>query len=129
MAVTSGCSITREVRSVSLDPGEKEICIIEAPAVREGFLQTYRTELEKKGFVVRLLPPNSATTTCPLTSTYLGKWSWDLALYLNYAEINVYKNGEQSGRALYDGRRGGANLGKFGSGEKRIAGLVNELFP
>lgn len=129
LPLLASCTITREVRSVSLAPEDKEICIVEAPAVREGFLQTYRTVLEKKGFTVRLLPANSAITTCPVTSTYLGKWSWDLAIYLNYAEINVYKNGTLSGRAFYDGRSGGANLGKFGSGEKRIEGLVNELFP
>lgn len=128
-AATAGCSITREVRPVSVAQSDKEICIVEAPSVREGFLQAYRSELEKKGFVVKMLPPGSALNACPLTSTYIGKWSWDLAIYLNYAEIKVYRDGTLSGSALYDGRKGGANLGKYGNGEKRIASLVNELFP
>lgn len=125
----TGCTITREVRPLALSPADKAICIVEAPEVREGFLRTYREELQKKGFTVRVLPPHSVVTTCPLTSTYVGRWSWDLAIYLNYAEITVYRDGAQAGRAFHDGRRGGANPGKFGSGEKRIAGLVAELFP
>ncbi|MFC0676535.1 Sbal_3080 family lipoprotein [Lysobacter korlensis] len=126
--VATGCSITREVRPVSTVASEREICLIEDPAVREGFLQTYRRELEARGFTVRMLPKGSAVDSCRLTSTYTGRWSWDLAIYLNYAEIVVYRDGAEAGKALYDGRAGGGRLDKFGSGEKRIAGLVNELF-
>lgn len=128
-AITTGCTITREVRPVALQPAEKEICVIEDPAVREGFLTTYRSALEKKGYTVRTLQKGSPITSCPITSTYMGRWSWDLAIYLNYAEINVYRDGASIGQALYDGRRGGGRMDKFGSGEKRITDLVNQLFP
>ncbi len=127
--LASACSIKREINPVARTPGEREICIIEDPAVREGFLQTYRRELESKGYVVRLLPKGSLIDACPLTTTYLGRWSWDLAIYLAYAEINVYRNGERAGQALFDARRGGGRLDKFGSGESRIVELVSELFP
>lgn len=130
VALAAGCTITRDVRPVSLTDGEREVCIVEDPAVREGFLQAYRGRLEQKGYAVRVLPKGSPVTACPVTSTYMGRWSWDLAIYLNYAEIIVYRDGAQIGRALYDGRRGGGRVfDKFGNGEKRIHGLVDELFP
>jgi hypothetical protein len=67
--------------------------------------------------------------TCPVTSTYTANWRWDLAMYMAYANIKVYSNGEQSGEAVYDALRGGANMSKFVQGETKIAELVNQLFP
>jgi hypothetical protein len=124
-----GCAIKQNVRPVERFEG-KEVCIVENKAVKqEGFLATYQRALAEKGYTVRVLPPGSSTSTCPVTSTYTANWRWDLALYLAYADIIVYKNGTQSGEAIYDSLRGGANLGKFIRGETKIMELVNELFP
>jgi hypothetical protein len=126
--LTVGCAITQAVKPIpQLD--EPEICIIQAPAVRPGFLDTYRRTLAAKGYRVRQLPPESTVKDCPVVSTYMGLWSWDLALYVSFAEIVVYKSGEEIGRATYDARQGGANMGKFVKGEEKIGELVNALFP
>ena len=45
----SGCSIKQEVKAIT-PLTKKEICIIEDPAVRQGFLATYTHELSKKGY-------------------------------------------------------------------------------
>jgi hypothetical protein len=78
---------------------------------------------------VRLLPPSSPLTECPITSTYTANWRWDLALYMAFADIKVYNNGQQAGQATYDSLHGGANMGKFIKGEAKITELINELFP
>jgi hypothetical protein len=125
-----GCSIKQDVRPVGLaERGDKQLCIRENPDVRQGFLQAYRSRLERKGFSVTLLRSDAPVTACPLTSTYTANWRWDLALYMAYAEILVYRNGQVAGRASYDALGGGGRLDKFISATTKINELVDELFP
>jgi hypothetical protein len=124
-----GCSIQQTVSPIGRFEG-RQVCIVENPAVsQDGFLKTYRRVLMEKGYEVKLLPPASTLTACPITSTYTANWRWDLALYMAYADIRVYKDGQSSGQAVYDSRSGGANMGKFIKGETKIEELVNQLFP
>jgi len=124
----TGCAIQQTVNPVT-DIQSKEVCIIENPPVRPGFLATYRNTLQEQGFQVKLLPVGSNYDKCPVVSTYTGKWSWDLGLYLAYAEIKVYKHGVLTGNALYDSTKGSANFSKFIKGEEKIRELVIKLFP
>jgi len=124
----SGCSIKREVKPVGKEI-DKEVCIIEDTSVRQGFLQTYEQTLEQMGYKVKIIAQGSDKSACKTTSTYMGKWSWDLAIYLSYARINVYQDGELIGTALYDSRGGDARIfDKFGEGEEMIKSLVEELY-
>lgn len=128
-AALTGCAITQNVKPVDGFEG-REICIVVNPAVsQQGFLATYQRVLTVKGYQVRQLPVGSSLTACPVTSTYTANWRWDLALYMAYADIKVYSNGQQSGQATYDALMGGANMGKFIKGEAKIEELVNQLFP
>jgi hypothetical protein len=96
----TGCSIKQTVNPVESFT-EKEICLIENPNVKAGFI----------------------------TSTYNATWRWDMALYMALADIKVYNNGKPIGEANYDSQSGGANMGKFINADKKIAELVNKLFP
>lgn len=125
----TGCAIKQTVKPVDRFEG-KQICIVENPAVtQQGFLATYQRVLTEKGYLVRKLPVGSPITACSVTSTYTANWRWDLALYMAFAEIKVYSNGQKSGQATYDASRGGANMGKFIKGETKIEELVDQLFP
>jgi hypothetical protein len=124
----SGCAITQSVKPVNT-ADISEVCIVQNPPVRPGFLQTYTQVLGMKGYKVTQLPPGSPASACPVVSTYMGLWSWDLALYLSFAEITVFRGGLEEGKAVYDSRSGGANLNKFVKGEEKITELVNALFP
>jgi hypothetical protein len=126
--VLAGCAITQEVEPMA-PTSAAEICIVEDPAVREGFLRELRATLESRGYPVRVLPPGSSTDSCPVTVTYLGRWSWDLALYMSYARIQVFQEGQLAGQALYDARRGSGNVDKFIDAEPKIRELASELFP
>jgi hypothetical protein len=123
-----GCAITQNVQPVAALDGP-QVCIIQNPAVRPGFLDTYLRVMGERGYQVRQLPAGAALTDCEVVSTYTGRWSWDLALYMAYAEITVYRNGQQAGQAVYDARQGSGLLSKYIKGEEKIAELVTRLFP
>ena len=55
--------------------------------------------------------------------------SWDLTIFMSYANIRVYKNGVLEGEALYDATGGGLTLSKFIDAETKVRELVNQLFP
>ena len=127
-ALVTGCSITQTVVPVG-DVTTNEVCIIENPAVREGFLPEMRNALEQKGFSVAMLDESARTSDCPTVVTYTARWSWDLTIYMSYAEISVYQSGQPTGKALYDATSGGGRLDKFIDAEPKIRELVDELFP
>lgn len=128
ITVLSGCAITQNVTPVPV-AATKAICIVENPPVRAGFLTEYRSALEKRGYTVKVVQKDAAGTDCAMTSTYLARWSWDIALYMSYAEIQVFRDGQQVGSALYDSRSGGGRPDKFIKADEKIRELVAQLFP
>ena len=125
----AGCAINQTVKPVDRFAGT-QICIVVNPAVSQaGFLTTYVRVLSEKGYTVRQLSSGTAVTECPVTSTYTANWRWDLGLYMAFADIKVFSNGQQSGQAIYDAMSGGANMNKFIRGDAKITELVNQLFP
>ena len=103
--------------------------MISNPAVRPGVIAAYRRVLGEKGYTVRELPQSAAITECKVTSTYTANWRWDMAMYMSYAEFRVFVDGREKGVAIYDSRSGSANPAKFIEGDKKIAELINQLFP
>ena len=124
----TGCAINQTIKPVEHLDGT-QVCIVENLAVKPGFLATYKRVLAEKGYAVTQLPPSAPLTECPVTSTYTANWRWDLALYMAFADIKVYKNGQLAGEATYDSLHGGANMSKFIKGDAKITELVNQLFP
>lgn len=122
----SACSITQTVEPTNLSQ-KSELCIIENPAVRDGFLHTLQSSLSKRNINHRIISNRSIPKECEWTMRYVGRWNWDMALYMSYAEIQVFRNGNLDGEAIYDSTRGGANMGKFIDAEPKIEELVNEL--
>ena len=122
-----GCAIHQRVEPVPRLES-REICIVNNPNVREGFLAAYQRVLTAKGLRAKLLDQSALPDACPLTSTYTANWR-DLALYMAFADITVYSNGKKVGQAIYDSLGGGGNLGKFINAEEKIKELVDQLFP
>jgi hypothetical protein len=126
MLLFSGCSISQHVEQADIS-NDAEVCIIENDAVREGFLSEFEKVLREKGIKYVVTDRGYANQNCEWSVTYVARWSWDLALYMSYAEIKVYKNGVLDGEAVYDSRRGSANMGKFINAEPKIRELVDQL--
>jgi hypothetical protein len=126
--IVTGCSIKQEIKPVGMLES-KEVCIIQNPAVLNNFLPVYQQALIEKGYKPILKQSPDNVNVCPITSTYTANWRWDMALYMAYANIKVYKNGVLSGEATYDSLSGSANMGKFINGETKIKELVGQLYP
>lgn len=125
----SGCAaVTKQTVTPFENNSFTEICVIENPKVKEGFLQAYKIALQEKGYVVKMLHKNADISDCKVTSTYSARWRWDIALYLSYAKIEVFKSGEKSAEALYKIVREGAS-GKFINASEKVRELVNQMFP
>ena len=124
-AFLSSCAINQTVEPADIAT-DAVVCIVENPDVREGFLAELKKVLDEKHINYRVVDKQESLN-CEWTATYLGRWNWDLALYMSYAEIKIYKNGQLDGEAIYDASRGGANLGKFIDAETKIRELVDSL--
>lgn len=126
-----GCAIKQEIKPAeALSTAEKkEVCVIKNASVRESFLEAYRSALTDKRYLAKMLPIGATVKDCEVASTYTAKWRWDLGLYMAYAEINVFKDGNKVGGAVYDSMRGGANMGKFIDADAKIKELTNQVFP
>ncbi|MCP4050095.1 MAG: hypothetical protein GY730_05245 [bacterium] len=127
-----GCSVKYTVTPVEgVQEYTGEICVIEDPTVNDEFLPAYKSLLKEKGFNVKIIPAGSPEDSCELTSTYLGKWSWDFILYMAYGKIVVYKNGNKIGEALYEAPRAGWALTTkiYEKTKVKIRGMVDQLFP
>ena len=126
----SGCAITQNVTPSALDQRALELCLVRnSEVVQDGFHDVYVRVLEKKGFKVRWLPDKSPVTSCPLVGTYEIIYRWDLAIYLARADLRVYADGKEAGRAVYDSLSGGANMNKFIRTEPKLTELIDQLFP
>ena len=128
--VLSGCAITQDVTPSGLDQRAQDLCLVRnSEVVQGGFHDVYVRVLEKKGFKVRSLPDKAPVTSCPLVATYEAIYRWDIAIYLARADLRIYADGKEAGRAVYDSLSGGANMSKFIRTEPKLTELVDQLFP
>lgn len=124
--LVSACSIKQTIESAEVDKGSV-ICIIENPEVREGFLKTLESSLSSKGVPYKVVEASAIPESCEWTATYHARWTWDLALYMSYAHIQVFHKDKLDGQAIYDSTRGGGNMNKFIDAETKIRELVDQL--
>ena len=104
-----------------------EICIRENPEVlMDGFLPNLIEEVERKGIRTRVYQ-GAAPADCSYTMNYTANWNWDMAMYLSYARIDLYREGTRIGEATFDARLAGLDLSKFASAESKIDPLIAEL--
>jgi len=128
VSMLAACAIKQQVQAVS-GLASDEICVIKSADVRAGFEEVLARSIRAQGYKVKSLPSGSSITECPATVTYRANWRWDLALYMAFAEIRVFKAGQDSGSAVYDSTAGGGNMNKFIDAEKKVAELTAALIP
>ena len=108
----AACSIKQTVESADINR-EASVCVVENTKVREGFLLALEESLVLKNINYVVVEPNDRDAQCDAKITYTANWTWDLAIYMTYAEINLYSDGKLAGKATYDSRMGGGRLDKF----------------
>lgn len=103
-----------------------KICIVDNPQTRAGFMQAMQSWLSKEGISYQVLPAGTDTTDCEWSLRYIGRWSWDVALFLADAEITAYHQGKQVGQEKLIVGQWDAH--KFEKGEVRIHKMMDMLF-
>lgn len=126
LLLTTACTIIQTVEPSDLNR-DAVICVVENPAVREGFLEELKKVLDSERILYSIGDAQQARDRCEWSLTYTANWRWDLALYMAYANIKIYKNGVLDGEAVYDSTGGGGNMGKFIDAETKIRELLNQL--
>lgn len=123
----TGCSITQ-----TIDPIEStrasQVCVLDNPEI---FMDEFRPEMQKqieaKGIPTTVYK-GDRPAECSHYLEYTANWQWDMAMYLTYAEMRVYDHRGLAGQAVYDARRGGGRLDKFGRTAEKIRPLIDQLF-
>lgn len=123
----SGCSITQSVQPVT-DANIDRVCVETNPAVlMDGFEPTMCELIETHGMTTEVYS-GQRPADCEHFLEYTANWRWDMAMYLSYADIQVYDREGLEGRATYDARNGGGRMDKFGPTRSKIEPLIEELF-
>ncbi len=126
LVVLAGCATERKVQPTS---GERisAICIEENTLVAQaGFLPELRRQIETRG-VETSVYSGARPADCEKHMKYTANWSWDLALYLSYAQLNVYDDTKAIGSATYEASPWA--LDKFGPTATKLTPMVAQLFP
>lgn len=132
-AVLPACTITQVANPVAKEVVAAKplsIALVQNTAVRmSGFHGELQRALERRGFKVETKPMGTDLAGLPLAMTYTANWSWDMDLYMSYAQLDVYRKGVKAGDAVYDSRGGGLHAAKFIDADRKADELVGEIFP
>ncbi|MGA7713897.1 MAG: Sbal_3080 family lipoprotein [Rhizomicrobium sp.] len=131
--ILAGCAGGEIVQNVVPYTGTNskpyEICVITNAKVKPTVLDAYKDSLIARGLTVRILPAGSAVGSCPVTSTYLLRWAWDIGEYMVYADFKVYSGNQLAGEAVYDATNAPGSFDKFVHVNQKIDELTGKLFP
>ena len=130
LLLLSGCAAPRFDGSPvdsSLTCDGHEVVVIMNSATRPGFLEAVEDWLSDNGYNYTVAPDSSQHELDKLTLEYVGRWSWDLAIFLSEAEITAFHQGQRVGRVGYRAPNT-FHLAKFGEGSQRIKYMMDVLF-
>jgi hypothetical protein len=95
---TAVCTITTHVEPIRRDAPEA-LCVKENPPVwSKEFLPALREQFERRGITTSVYA-SDVPNGCRHRAEYDANWSWDLTVYLVYADIRVYEEHHLIGRA------------------------------
>jgi hypothetical protein len=140
-AFLTGCTINQQIKPLEQRP--QQVCIVNNTAVKEGVLDALNEGFENHGLTPRVIPgvytkqfnvwhPSwqiQQTEGCDAMVLYVANWTWDLALYMYYANIWMTSpDGTlELARAMYDSSHGSVSPAKFINGHDKIIELVNAM--
>jgi hypothetical protein len=126
----TGCAgpkyIGADIDSSIVDTSKK-IIIINHKKTRAGFQNAMETWLNDNDKKFEALPASTVRDTNFLTLEYIGRWSWDLGLFLSDAEIKAYRDGQQVGAVQFLAPNT-FNTSKYGDAKERVGYMMDVLF-
>jgi hypothetical protein len=126
-AALGGCTSVN-VKPVSADHRIEHICIQDNPRVQVGdFVSVMQEGFQKHGITSHLFR-DDAPAKCLYTSTYTARRTWDMAMYMTDAQIDILRDGRQIAFANYHLKgRGGLSLMKWASTREKILPVIDQL--
>ena len=141
ISVFAGCTTRQHITKLE-SPKPKQVCIVQHQAVRPGVLEAIQEGLSRHGMQNRVV--NGAyeqkhamwhprfspeqVSGCDALLFYVANWSWDLALYMRFANIwmTARDGTKRIAQATYDA---GGNIGpgKFIVARDKILELVDQM--
>jgi hypothetical protein len=122
----SGCSISQTIDPIKTPISR--VCVHENPKVlMDEFQPEMEKQIQEKGFQTESYK-DEQPNDCSHRLEYTANWAWDMAMYLTYADIQVFDRTGLAGRAVYDARSGSGRLDKFGRTAEKMKPLIDELF-
>lgn len=123
----TGCSISQEIDPIE-STHANQVCVLDNPKIlMDEFQPEMQRQIQKKGIPTKVYT-GARPADCSHHLEYTANWQWDMAMYLTYAEMRVYDHAGLAGQAVYDARRGGGRLDKFGRTAEKIRPLIDQLF-
>jgi len=129
LAVASlyGCVINKNISPIDA-PETAKICVEKnSKVLMDGFHPELISQMNELGIETETYGLERPDR-CNRFMQYTANWTWDLAMYLSYLNIEVYEGNTLIGKAEYDARGGGARLDKFGTTAEIIRPIIKELF-
>ena len=125
-----GCSIVTVVEP--LRQPISSACIHDNPDVwSKQFLPELQQQFARHGVQTQVFA-GERPAGCVLVVEYTAEWTWDLAVYLEYADIRIDDLSgtfpKTLGRVTYNAREAGLRFDKFGRGSAKLDDLIDRLF-
>jgi hypothetical protein len=127
VALMTGCAGPRYTGSPIGDVNSAKIVIINDKQTRSGFQDAMESWLSMNNYDYIVAPEGSKYDFEKINLEYVGKWSWDLALFMSDARISAYHEGQRVGYVQYEAPNS-LNANKFGNAEERIGYMMDVLF-
>ncbi|MEJ0086440.1 MAG: Sbal_3080 family lipoprotein [Pseudomonadota bacterium] len=122
-----GCTSVR-VQPVSAEHKITHVCISDNPRVMVGdFVDVMREGFQKYGITSQVIT-GSMAPGCPFTSEYTARRTWDLAMYMTDAQIDILRDGRQIATANYHLKGGGGfSLNKWANTRTKILPVMDQV--
>jgi hypothetical protein len=127
IAALAGCTSVR-VQPVAADNRIEHICIQENPKVQVGdFVAVMQEGFQTHGITSQVVR-ESTPAGCRYTSTYTARRTWDMAMYMTDAQIDIHRDGRQIASANYHLKgKGGFALNKWAGTRAKILPVIDQL--
>ena len=109
------------------EPSTYEVVVVTDSETKPGFLDAITNWLNDNNYTYSVVPDHSQHDFDKLTLEYVGRWAWDLAIYLSEARVEGFHGGQRVGSVEYRAPNTLSGA-KFGNAAERVNYMLEVLF-
>ena len=126
MLMFSGCT-SHKIEPVDKEHNLEFVCIENNPKVIvTDYVPAVEDVLHEYGIATSLYTEDTMPEYCAVKMKYTVLRNWDLATYIKYADVHLYKNGARIGYAQYT-NGGGFDFDKWGSAKEKMTPVLEKM--